>query len=62
MTRTSIEECPCGSGYPALLERDARGIPLGFMCDKCEAEKKSHYRPDVLTDPGYWHDEPLDED
>ena len=40
---------------------DARGIFCCFVCDKCEAEKRRRYRPDVLADPGYWHDEPIDE-
>ncbi len=41
---------------------DARGIFLCWTCPACEVEKLSHYRADVLTDPNYWHDEPIDED
>jgi len=59
-TRGWLEKCPCGSGEPADLRYDARGIPLGYMCSKCEKKKLSGYRPDVLTDPNYWHDEPID--
>jgi hypothetical protein len=40
---------------------DARGIFLTYVCEKCEKEKLSHYRPDVLTDSNYWHDEPIDD-
>ena len=54
--------CPCGSGEPREEQYDARGIFLTFTCSRCEKEKLSHYRPDVLTDPGYWHDEPIEED
>jgi len=43
-------------------EYDARGLPLARVCDTCRAAKLAMYRPDVLTDPGYWHDEPIDED
>jgi hypothetical protein len=54
--------CRCGSGLPAFWENDARGIPLCKACDKCRREKLSKYRPDVLTDGDYWHDEPIDEE
>lgn len=43
-------------------EYDARGIPLCRVCDICREAKLSKYRRDVLTDPGYWHDEPIEED
>lgn len=55
-----LKQCPCGSGLEAELEYDARGIELGYMCDKCRKEKMSHFRPDVLTDPNYWVDEPIE--
>lgn len=58
--REYLEECPCGSGKEARLERDARGIPLGYMCEKCIREKKKGYRKDVLEDPGYEADEPIE--
>ena len=54
--------CPCGSGELSWWEYDARGIPLTRVCEQCQEEKLSKYRPDVLTDPDYWHDEPIDED
>ncbi len=43
-------------------EYDARGLYLCRVCDKCEKVKLSGYRSDVLTNPQYWHDEPIDED
>ena len=57
-----LQECPCGSGQFPDAHHDARGIFLCYACPKCEAEKLSGYRPDVLTDPNYWHDEAIDAD
>lgn len=56
------KECTCGSGLPKRAAYDARRIFLTYVCDRCEAAKLSHYRPDIFTDPNYWHDEPIDED
>ena len=53
-------ECFCGSGQPQIAYYDARGIFLTFGCDICWPTKAKTYRPDVLSDPNYWHDEPLD--
>lgn len=55
--------CWCGSGLPSSWEYDAQGIPLCRCCDRCRAEKLSHYRPEILT--GYTQadvDEPIDEE
>jgi hypothetical protein len=54
--------CSCGSGNLSWWEYDARGIPLCRVCDKCKKERLSHYRSDVLTDPNYWADEPIEEE
>lgn len=54
--------CLCGSGEPRRPQHDARGIFLTFTCVKCHDQKMSGFRPDVLTDPNYWHDEPIDAD
>jgi len=54
--------CSCGSGEIPQIECDARGIYLGKMCYKCRDERLSIYRPDVLTDTNYWHDEPIEEE
>lgn len=58
--RNYLEKCHCGSGLGAEMEFDARGIELGFMCDKCRAERLRQYRPEVLSDPGYEVDEPIE--
>ncbi len=54
-----MSKCFCGSDLPRRPAYDARGIFLTNVCDRCEREKLSHFRPDVLTDPNYEHDEPL---
>jgi hypothetical protein len=57
-----IRDCPCGSGKDRWPNSDARGIFLCFTCDDCHDAKMAKYRPEVLTDADYWHDEPLDDD
>jgi len=56
------DPCDCGSGEPGYWENDARGIPLCRCCNACRKEKLSGYRPDVLTDGGYYADEPIEMD
>ena len=41
-------------------EFDARGIPLCKVCDNCQDERLGGYRLDVLEDPSYWSDEPIE--
>lgn len=60
--RPVIPLCPCGSGELHYEIKDARGIFLTFACIKCRKEKLSHFRPDVLTNPNYPADEPIEED
>lgn len=55
-------ECMCGSGLERFALHDARGIFVSFVCDRCEATIKKCYRPEIFDDPGYWHDEPIEED
>ena len=57
-----MKPCPCGSGQPSWWEHDARGIPLCRVCEQCEARKLAQFRPDVLSDPQYWADEPIEGD
>jgi len=56
----SSRPCPCGSGLDSYWQNDARGIPLCRTCDECHDEKMSKYRPEVLSDSGYWADEPIE--
>jgi hypothetical protein len=53
--------CPCSSGKERRELIDARGILCAFVCDDCEARKRRTFRPEVLTDANYDHDEPLNE-
>jgi len=62
MTRQFLPQCNCGSGFEAWANYDARGIFLTYTCEQCKERKLSGYRPEVLTDPDYWHDEPIEED
>ena len=39
-----------------------RGIFLTYTCDDCHDRKMAKFRPDVLTDPSYSTDEPIEED
>lgn len=57
-----LHPCSCGSNNQREAVYDARGIFLCYVCDDCRQTKLSKFRPDVLTDPNYWHDEPLDEE
>lgn len=62
MARQYIDPCSCGSGLISDAQYDARGIFLTYACDKCRKRKLSGFRPDVLTDPNYECDEPIESD
>ena len=57
-----LSPCPCGSGYIGNWQLDARGIALCKTCIVCHQRKMKQYRKDVLTDPNYWADEPIEEE
>lgn len=52
--------CRCGSGEGSYWVSDARGIAIGRVCDKCKNEVLSKYRPEVLSNPNYDCDEPIE--
>ena len=54
--------CGCGSELTRYAQFDARGIFLTFTCAECHDAKMKRYRPDVLTDPQYPADEPIEAD
>lgn len=56
----SIRPCPCGSGKPSWWAKDARGIELARICVDCQERKMARYRPEVLTNPSYHADEPIE--
>jgi len=43
------------------IEKDARGIYLARVCDKCVEQVLSKYRPEVLRNANYWADENIEE-
>ena len=62
------KECDGGKYFPhrrsdgvSWLAFDARGIPIGYVCKKCEDAKKSKFRVEVFTDSDYYADEPIEE-
>jgi len=60
--QTRPKPCSCGSGKLWSPQHDARGIFLTYTCDDCHDRKMAKFRPDVLTDPLYWTDEPIEDD
>lgn len=59
---TRIHPCTCGSGEESEEVHDARGIYLCRVCSKCREGKLAKFRKDVLHDPDYWCDEPIEPD
>lgn len=57
-----VVPCPCGSGKESRWNSDARGIPLCRTCSDCHERRMAGYRPEVLRDPNYECDEPIEED
>lgn len=49
-------------GEYSWWEYDARGIELCKVCEKCVKDKLAGFRSDVLSDPNYWSDEPIEEE
>lgn len=52
--------CTCGSGKESIWIYDARNIPLARVCHDCKEEKLSRFRPEVLNNPNYEADEPIE--
>jgi hypothetical protein len=52
--------CSCGSGRPRRALHDARGIFCTYVCDRCEAARRREFRADVMSDPNYPADEPIE--
>ena len=57
---TLFRPCSCGSGLESQEILDARGIYICRVCDQCRDAKLKGYRPEVLTDPNYETDEPIE--
>jgi hypothetical protein len=54
--------CKCGSGKGHYALYDARGIFCAYVCDDCVEEKTAQYRPEVMSNPNYEADEPIESD
>jgi hypothetical protein len=58
------DECQHTKGDGSWWEYDGRGIPLCRVCDKCQEQRLSRYRPEILRG---WYaqsemDEPIEND
>jgi hypothetical protein len=47
------QPCHCGSGEPCTMLYDAKGIPVSYVCDKCEKRTRAKYRPEIFEDSQY---------
>ncbi len=54
--------CSYGSGLEREAIHDARGIFVTFVCEQCQVDRLSSYRPDIFTDPSYPCDEQIEPD
>jgi hypothetical protein len=57
-----MKSCPCGSGEYRRELLDARGNFCTFVCDKCEADRRQEFRPDIFSNPVYLNGEPAEDD
>ena len=55
-----IKKCNCGSDHDRYPVKDGYGIFLTYACSRCEKEKLSEFRPDIMKK--YECDEPIDEE
>ena len=48
----------CDKSHAEVWElTDARGIYCAIVCQQCEQEKKTQFRPEIFSDPNYHTDE-----
>jgi hypothetical protein len=57
---TVFRPCSCGSRLESEEVCDARGIYIARVCDRRRETKLKGFRPEVLTDPNYEADEPIE--
>jgi hypothetical protein len=58
-----MRPCNCGSCLPSWPEYDGQGIYLCRVCEQCQQEKLSHFRPEILRPYTQEDvDEPIEED
>lgn len=56
----TVSDCACGSGKSRYPLSDGRGIFLTYVCEDCETERLSEFRPDIMD--RYEASEEIDED
>jgi hypothetical protein len=54
--------CPCGSGKERYDLTDAAGIFCTFVCEDCEAYKRSKYNPAIFDERGRYASSALEDD
>ena len=57
-----VPKCLCGSGNEPWPLYDARGIYVSLVCESCEEEVRSRYRPEIFDDSNYECDEQIEPD
>ena len=45
----ALHPCNCGSGRERYALVDAAGIFCTYVCERCEAEKRSHYNTSIFA-------------
>ena len=60
MNNIKLKLCNCESGLERYELTDSYGIFCTYVCNKCENQKKSKFRPDIFTSP-YDSDESIEE-
>lgn len=60
MAYRAPRDCHCKSGLLDYPVTDARGIFITYACKKCEEEKTSGYRKDIMENPNYWAEEDIE--
>tara|TARA_R110000851_G_scaffold9579_3_gene35556 strand:- start:2063 stop:2308 length:246 start_codon:yes stop_codon:yes gene_type:complete len=60
--KTDLEYCEHDGPGGSWGVSDARGIYLCRVCEKCYDYKMAKYDPEVLENPGYQVDEPIEEE
>jgi hypothetical protein len=48
-----MKKCTHYKGDGSWWLKDARGIPIGRVCEKCEDKVKEKFRPEIFTDSNY---------
>ena len=50
---SKLKLCRCGSGHFQFPVRDARGIFIDYVCQRCKDDKLSAFNPEIMINPNY---------